>query len=879
MNLIYAFSTHQEVALEQVGGKAMSLIRMTKYGLPVPPGFVLTVAFFLPWLDTIKRMADWQELVYSFPDDLKMKSTMLKSKCADLQFDDMQKSALDEAVNALMGGENGMLFAVRSSSPEEDLEELSFAGGYETVLGVSQDGLESAIKRCFASCLDERVFLYKNEHSLPIEQPRIAVILQQQIPAEVAGVGFTLNPLNNCYDEVVINANFGLGESVVSGRVSPDTFIFDKVRKEILEHKLGTKKTSIWLDANGGTFERIATGQDRLCLGDEQVHELSDLLVKVENYFEKPMDTEWAYAGGKLFMLQARPITAYFPLPEALLTKPGELKCLYGDATLAKWGMPKPTSVLGNDYMKMANAAMLRMTMGDIPDEVVQKLRYTVEGRTYLNVSYSMKAQGKKRVIALFKEMDGLSAELIANIDESEYIPEKLPSELRGILIKLIRQNLGVLWGALQALRHPKTYQRRYLEAIARFRADLEDMENRAKELSMRDYAQQLMNRMMADASIFFPVIIAAEIAKSRLSSVFKDEPQEVRDKVVYLERALPYNVTIAMGLSMYQLSRLKEIRECISAETFISRLEQGDFSPEFMDAWGVFMDEYGFRCPGEMDPAVKRFRDEPAQLFKQLYAMSQNTDPENNPQAVFNNAGAERGKSYVELLNLANQMGKRKATKFEKNYQIYITLGGFRETPKYCFSLLTDYFRRRVLEAAQTFVEAGRIDNINQAFDLTLDELDSALHDPALDLRSLAMDNTYYLRKFKHVREFPRLVDSRGKILRPTIKTAGDNAYIGEPISPGSVIGAVKVLQSPDDKPVLPGEILVTRATDPGWTPLFLNAAGIILEVGGMLQHGALVAREYGKPCISGLMDATEILKDGQIVELDGSSGIVRLI
>lgn len=879
MNLIYAFSTPKDVILEQVGGKAMSLIRMTRYGLPVPPGFVLTVAFFHPWLDTIKRMATWQDLVDSFPEDLKTQSTMLKAKCANLQFDDTQKSALYEAINTLMDGENGMLFAVRSSSPEEDLEELSFAGGYETVLGVSEDGLESAIKRCFASCLHERVFLYKNEHGLPIEQPRIAVILQQQIQAEVSGVGFTLNPLNNCYDELVINGNFGLGESVVSGRVSPDTFIFDKVTREILERKLGTKETSIWLDANGGTFERIAKGQDRFCLGDKQVHELSEMLVKVEDYFKKPMDIEWAYAGGKLFMLQARPITAYFPLPEALLTEPGEMKYLYGDATLSKWGMPKPTSVLGNDYLKMANTAMLRMTMGDIPEEVVQKLRFTVEGRTYLNVSYSMKAQGRKRVVSLFKEMDGLSADIIANIDEAEYIPKKLPPELKGILFKMIRQNLGVLWGALQALRHPNDYQRRYLEAIRRFRADLEVMANRAEDLTIRDYAQQLMNRMMADAHIFFPVIIAAEIAKSRLSSIFKDEPDEVRDKVIYLERALPYNVTIAMGLAMYQLSRFKEIRECPSAETFVLRLDKGDFSLEFMDAWGVFVEEYGFRCPGEMDPAVKRFRDEPSQLFRQLFAMSQNTDPENNPQAVFNNAGAQRGRSYVELLNLAKEMGKRKATKFEKNYQIYITLGGFRETPKYCFSLLTDYFRKRVLEAAQSLLEAGRIDNLDQVFDLTLDELDRALLDPGMDLRSLGIDNTYYLRKFKHVHEFPRLIDSRGKILRPTIKTAGDNTYVGEPISPGSVIGSVKVLHSPNDKPILPGEILVTRATDPGWTPLFLNAAGIILEVGGMLQHGALVAREYGKPCISGLMDATEILKDGQMVELDGASGIVRLI
>lgn len=517
--------------------------------------------------------------------------------------------------------------------------------------------------------------------------------------------------------------------------------------------------------------------------------------------------------------------------------------------------------------------------MGKVPDQVIDQLRFTVEGRTYANVSYTIKAQGKKRAVTLFREMDGVSAEIINNINEAEYIPEKLPPELKGILFRMLRENLGVLWGGLQALRKPDTYQQRYLEAIARFQADLEVMAIGAIDLTIREYAQQLINRMMDDVDIFMPVLIAAQIAKSRLSGVFKDEPQEVRDKVIYLERALPYNVTIAMGLAMYQLSRLKEVRECPTAETFIARLEKGELSPEFMDAWDAFMDEYGFRCPGEMDPAMRRFRDEPAQLFIQLQAMSQNTNPENNPQAVFNKAGAERGKTFVELSDLSREMGKGKAKKFENNYQIYITLGGFRETPKYCYSLLTDYFRRRVLEAGESLLEAGRMDHLEQVFDLGIDDLDRALVDPYLDLRYLMNENTHYLRKFKHVHEFPRIIDSRGKILRPPLKEAGENEYIGEPISPGSAIGEVKVLHSPDEKPVLPGEILVTRATDPGWTPLFLNAAGVILEVGGMLQHGALVAREYGKPCVSGLIDATEILKDGQLVEIDGTSGVVRLM
>jgi len=167
----------------------------------------------------------------------------------------------------------------------------------------------------------------------------------------------------------------------------------------------------------------------------------------------------------------------------------------------------------------------------------------------------------------------------------------------------------------------------------------------------------------------------------------------------------------------------------------------------------------------------------------------------------------------------------------------------------------------------------------VQQVFDLTMDDLDKALADPALDLRALSEQNTRFLSRLKRVREFPRVVDSRGKIFRAPRREAREGELAGQPISPGVVRGPVKVLHAPDEKPLLPGDVMVTRATDPGWTPLFINASGIILEVGGLLQHGALVAREYGKPCIAGIENVTAILKDGQEIEMDGASGVVRLV
>ena len=882
MKLVYPFATDETPGLAQVGGKAMSLISMTRHGLPVPAGFVLTVAFFQPWLEYIadeyirQATPEWTQVLRSSPEERKPRCDALKARCASLELDDLRRQALAEALAALRTAGQTCLFAVRSSSPEEDLEELSFAGGYETVLGVTEEGLEEAVRRSFASCLDARVFVYKQEHGLAVDQPRIAVIVQQQIAAETAGVAFSLNPLSNCYDEAVINANFGLGESVVSGAVSPDTFVVDKVSRTILERKAGKKETSVWLADDGGTCQSPSPNREQFCLTDTQALQVADVAAQVEGHYGKPMDIEWAFSGGQLVLLQARPITAYVPLPEALLTPPGAPKRLYLDMTLSKWGMPEPLSAMGTDYIATENVAILKMTMGNITPEAASLLRPILEGRAYVNASISIKMQGKKRVAEECRTMDVLSAEVIENLDETEYVPQRLPPELKGILFKVVRQNLGLVGQMLQALRHPDVSRQQYLEAVQWLPDALAAIAREAS--SIRGLADSMAGRMMADTSLFLAIIFAAEIAKFRIRRLFRHDSPEVRDRVAYLERALPHNVTIEMGLAMDRLARLDEIGACRSGEEFAARLSARDLTPEFLRAWDSFMDEYGFRCPMEMDPATPRPYERPARFFEQLRAMAANVDEEHNPQAAYERVRAERERSYTELLHVARHRGRRQARQLEQSYRVLVELGGLRETPKYCAIMITDVFRRRVLQAAQTLVEAGRLDDVRQVFDLTMNDLDRALADPALDLRALAEENTHFLSRLKRVREFPRVVDSRGKIFRAPKREAREGELAGEPISPGVVRGPVKMLHAPDEKPLLPGDVMVTRATDPGWTPLFINASGIILEVGGLLQHGALVAREYGKPCIAGIENVTAILKDGQEIEMDGASGIVRL-
>jgi pyruvate,water dikinase len=294
-----------------VGGKGESLLRMAAEDLPVPPGAVLTTSFFAPWLAAIRGTDTWDNLTKAGPSDWPPLCETLKAECRDLPFTPAQNDVLANCREYLRTRHGGdVLFAVRSSSPEEDLDSASFAGGYETRLGVSLDGLDDAVRHCVASSLDERVLVYKKEHDLDPFAPRLAVVVQRQIDSDVSGVGFSLNPVTNDYDEAVIDANWGLGTTVVDGRVSPDHFVVNKVDGRILEATTGEKDVSEWLDADGSIEARDEACAAERTLSDAQVQEITEVLCRIEDLYERPVDVEWAYADGRLYVLQARTIAA-----------------------------------------------------------------------------------------------------------------------------------------------------------------------------------------------------------------------------------------------------------------------------------------------------------------------------------------------------------------------------------------------------------------------------------------------------------------------------------------------------------------------------------------------------------------------------------------
>ncbi|MAT45551.1 MAG: hypothetical protein CL609_24745 [Anaerolineaceae bacterium] len=868
MNLMVNFSSEESPSVKEVGSKAFSLIEMHNNGFPVPPGFVLTIYFFEPWMEIIKTRPEWKAVMNATEETLNQSTTALKTLCLSLSFLPEQNEIIKNGLTLLNYAPNS-LFAVRSSSPEEDLEGASFAGEYETTLGVSDNILEDAIRRSFASAFDERVFLYKIEHGVPTENPKIAVIVQQQIASDSAGVAFSVNPINNCYDEAVINANYGLGESVVSGVVEPDLFVVNKLNKQIMESKIGQKEVMFQLKPDGGVTEFKPDFNQDFSITPDQVNQITELLSKIEKIYQYPVDIEWAFSNEKLYLLQVRPITTYLPLPEEMITSPGEQKTLYADSTLIEQGIQKPLSVLGTDFLGYILNEMTRPMEGEVSG--MDGGAFTAGGRYYLNLSQTLRMNGIVGPLAPGSIGDESILGILDHIDLGPYLPKK-PS--RNEMVKKLKgpiKMIPLILPALKALRNPDWILKKYHQALPEQIQKIDQAIN--DKLSLHQQAVELT----AFLNFFFykygiPLIFAPQIAMMRIKKIFKDE-ENIKEHLLGLGISLPGNKTAEMGAAMVELASMDTITSCSSVEEFMKKFEENKLHPEFLMKWKTFVTEFGSRCPREIDVATPRINESPALLYEQLKNMA----TEN--VLTFELAKQKREAAYKTLYQIALQKGERHANTFKKLYNTWLTLGGYRETPKHYVIKIVDLYRKRVLRVAESFVKDGRLDDPNQIFDLTIKDIDYALTDLSLDLRSLAVERTALINKINRSHLVARVIDSRGKIFYPPRKEAADGEFAGFPISPGIVQGRVKVFQTANEKKLLPGEILVTRATDPGWTPLFINAGGIILEIGGALQHGAVVAREYGIPCVSGVENATNYLKDGQLVEVDGINGIVRVL
>ena len=861
-----SLETTQAPDLADVGGKAASLIRLRQAGFEVPPGGVLTAAFFEPWLAKVRASSEWASVVDAEGADVDRCCARLEAVVGALEFAPAQRAALDRVVAAF----GASRYAVRSSSPEEDLSGASFAGLYETILGADAASLEDAVRRCFRSCLDGRVLVYKRKLGFEDFDPKIAVIVQELVASEVSGVGFSLNPLTNDFDEVLINASWGLGEALVQGEITPDTTVVDAVTGEVVEQRLGDK---------GGDRPDVA------CLDGGRVGELKDTVKRIEALYGEPVDVEWAYADDGLKIVQARPITTYVPLHESLQTAPGEPRRLYMDGYLTEGiTMSEPTSPMADD----AIGILMRMFMAWLFNRPPGALDcgawglHLGYGRMYMDISMYLHLVGdnEEQLAKLSEEKNQLMAQVFLSPEIDRYRFEKPPRHLR--LPRLLGHLPRLLWNARRAatallppVLNRARFGRNYAAAIEALDAWLARPPDPSR--SVAETFQEALDRagstVMASS---YPAFLHAAVSMFRIQALADPKsPEQVAWADTIAGGGYEDDMIVEMGVALYEMAMALSASDFEDLDALERRLRARELPDTFLERWDAFVARYGCRGPLEMEIANPKYGEAPSLALRQM-ANIRASGGAFDPRDMRRQQIARREEAYRKLREV---LPPRKARRLTKYYDTCTRYASSRELFKHHLMQANERLRALLLHRADAFVAAGRLDRRDQVFELTIADVDRAAEDADFDVRATVAERGAFARRVRsRVRHFPMCIDSRGRILRPE-PVYEEGALVGGALSPGIARGPVRVLNDPFEKPVRPGDILVAVTTDPGWTPLFLNAAGIILEIGGALQHGALIAREYGKPCVTGIQDVTSRFEDDQIVEVDGDAGLVRFV
>jgi len=539
--MIYSFKTKENPKLPEIGGKGKALIETMKAGFSVPEGLVLSVDFFDSWLQEIKVSSEWADLLL---DVTKEKCDAVKSKVKQFKFSDLQKIELEKYIIEI--GE-GIIYAVRSSSPEEDLEATSFAGMYETYLGITRDQLETTISKVFASAFDFRVMEYKKRHDIDLANTCIAVIVQKQINSEVSGVGFSLNPNNNCYDEVMINAAFGLGETIVSGVVTPDIYVVDKVKNEILKIKVNEKKITLWLKDDGGTVEKDSENLSAQALTDERILELTELLKRCEKHCRRPIDVEWAYENDRLYLLQVRPITTYFPLYPEYMTKPGETKHLYVDMIKLTQGSENSLSELGSDFF----CKWIEYSGRGVVPVGKDGILHNVNGRVYYDLTNVSKVLGSTAAKKMGGDIDLPTKEVLKDFDfKKGYHLAKKTDKLKGVLGASIKTGFRAIPVFMEASKNPKES---FGRSISYFKSGRDEIDSlMMSEMDFDKRVDSFMNVFVTMLKYGLPASLGI-LTESKIKKMFRGKNLDA--EILSLSIELKGNPTSEMGYSLVELA------------------------------------------------------------------------------------------------------------------------------------------------------------------------------------------------------------------------------------------------------------------------------------------------------------------------------------
>ena len=887
--------------LPRVGGKAANLGELFAAGLKVPEGFCLTTDAYRKVTGAPGAMLPGLAAAHAALKPGAAAGAGGTSTLAELAAGARGAivaapippdiaSAVEQAYKAL--GPD-VPVAVRSSATAEDLPFASFAGQQDTYLNVvGPRAVLDAVRNCWASLWTDRATTYRARLGVDPDDVALAVVVQRMVDVDCAGIMFTANPVTGRRGQTIIDASPGLGEAVVSGAVNPDHYVVDTVTGRTVERTLGDKRLRIQPLPGGGTETvEMPHGVDSPCLTEEQVAGLARLGLRTEQYFAAPQDIEWAIdRGGAVWLTQSRPITTLYPVPEASGSSEGTRA--YICFSLAQ-GLTRPITPMGRAAFRLIASSIAGAAGFAVPNPRRGPSPYAEAGqRIYLDATAPLRSTvGRWILPRVFDVMEARTAVVLRSLsnDAAFSVTRRTPWRLlRHILPAAARARAPET--LILSLLSPKVALRRLDRSASDFEAALVPPAGGAAATERLDYAERLLLSRLFE---FVPAIIpvpALGFAMLALAGKLTGSRWEELQPVL---RGLPNNVTTEMDLELWRIAAAikaddAESRAALAARApsqLAAEFAAGRLPPRLQAGLTKFLDRYGHRAVAEIDVGMPRWSDEPAHILGVLANYLRLEDPALAPDVQFSRAAEEADRQVERLVSRARARSRLRAVLVRGALRRVRLFAGLRELPKYRLVLGLAEVRRQLLHVGGGFTDAGVLERADDIFFLDFGEAREALAaGPALDNQAPPMRGLVAERRADYARELgrrriPRVLLSDGtepEAAQASAADRPDGALTGSPASAGTVTGAARVILDPVGAHLEPGEILVAPSTDPGWTPLFLTAGGLVMEMGGANSHGAVVAREYGIPAVVGVPGATARISTGQEITVDGGAGTV---
>ena len=754
---------------------------------------------------------------------------------------------------------------MRSSATAEDLPHASFAGQQDTYLNIiGVDAILKHIRKCWASLFTDRAVIYRMQNGFDHSQVYLSVVIQRMVFPQASGILFTADPMTFNRKVLSIDASFGLGEALVSGLVSADGY---NVRDgEIVDKRITTKTLAIYGREDGGTETRQLDPdlQKAQTLTDPQIIELARIGREIEAHFGHPQDIEWCLANDTFYMVQSRPITTLFPIPEAN-DEENHVYVSVGHQQM----MTDPIKPLGLSFFLLTTPAPMRKAGGRLFVDTTSHLASPASREMLLNTLGQSDPLIKDALLTIIERGDFIKS-----------LPEDTEKASPNQAMPSAGNQTQVEYDPVIVTNLIKTSQ-----------TSIEELKQNIQMKSGADVfdfiledLQELKKGLFGSQSI--QVIMAAMNASAWINEKINEWLGE-KNVADTLSQSVPNNITSEMGLELLDLAdmirsypEVIDYLQHVQEDNFWDDLVKLDGGQETQDAFHAYLNKYGMRCSGEIDISRTRWSEKPIILVPMILSNIKNFEP-NASHRKFEQGRQEALAKEQELLDRLKQLpdGVQKAKETKQMIDLIRNFSGYREYPKYVMVNRYFTYKQALLREAEQLVQTGVIHAKEDIYYLTFEELHEVVRTHKLDYQIIRSRKDDY--KFFEKLSPPRVITSDGEIIAGKYKRENlpAEAIMGLAVSSGVIEGRARVILNMEDADLEDGDILVTPFTDPSWTPLFVSIKGLVTEVGGLMTHGAVIAREYGLPAVVGVENATKLIQDGQQIRVHGTEGYIEIL